>query len=902
METQSAEYYGWLLPLAEEPLDDKDIHSICAHCRHQDLGIVQAKDYVEECLVEEGLMRTKNIHCSKVGFDSLNRDEMGGNWIAVHALLNAIKRAGWSNDETRNAVCAEVFPQDQSEEKFNQRLVQDVPLAPVPDNQLEFTSFGCGHTNAGLRAVDAGCASDDPLISSNGKLSTFFISKTDPRFAAAVEKGLHWKILKYAVRVLYPDALRILIAAYNVYGNIQTKQSEVQGLMQMYRMSKQMHDCGKSPDWHHIKAAVLKNKPPFADAVDFLSEFIIGKAGKRATTTHLNCFIASHRQYVVPQRRISGEVYGALADLPLVNLSWHICFAAYAGQPSARNKSDINDFLSASDVGALAKELQDAQVTSEECYQVANLQGANTAADVITTENKRGEIAVGSEIILLQVKLRLEAAGITEEPQHHNQLNKCLTLLGESLSRFVFGKDLREGRAASHLHVCAWRFLQDMQDQFPDMKPEALSQGWPQEHQDAILGASDETAAASSDASKAKAQAPSQKVYDINEHGVIIDPVAKLRTIGMDIGSIIGLKGVEESFFTIKSAVHNVVVLEALTSDYYDVEGATHEDGMVAKGKKQKVGERDTPVTISEVLSAYETKKTKDMKERHPGWQAAGPTETGADLMFERAFVVLAASQVNKYCLRTFRPLFPLIDALKQPRRMVITKAACPAGQLVIAPLSQVCKSEETAKVDKAAFDKKAKVALPHSIFREYSFYLQPWVDDKRAGAFWFVETTSDLEKVNMRMVDTQCTYSVAGGVEFRPLSDVTLLAPDKTAKTAKSADKATKSAKAAADKTAKAVKSADKTDKSTLTADNELAELAESAGDPGDGRQAEEVKFVKPPEDANRLVARVPFLINIKPLEKGETLFYYEKETKRPAPQAGGPIKVAKVMRTTGK
>ena len=69
-------------------------------------------------------------------------------------------------------------------------------------------------------------------------------------------------------------------------------------------MTKQMHDCGKEPDWCHFKDAVLKAKPPFGDAVGFLVAFIIGRAGRRLTTTHLSCFVASHRQYVLPQKRI----------------------------------------------------------------------------------------------------------------------------------------------------------------------------------------------------------------------------------------------------------------------------------------------------------------------------------------------------------------------------------------------------------------------------------------------------------------------------------------------------------------------------------------------------------------------------------------------------------------------
>ena len=43
-------------------------------------------------------------------------------------------------------------------------------------------------------------------------------------------------------------------------------------------MSRQMNHCGKNSDWKHIKDAVLKSEPPFADDIDYLAQFVIGKA------------------------------------------------------------------------------------------------------------------------------------------------------------------------------------------------------------------------------------------------------------------------------------------------------------------------------------------------------------------------------------------------------------------------------------------------------------------------------------------------------------------------------------------------------------------------------------------------------------------------------------------------
>jgi len=191
---------------------------------------------------------------------------------------------------------------------------------------------------------------------------------------------------------------------------------------------------------------------------------------------------------------------------------------------------------------------------------------------------------------------------------------------------------------------------------------------------------------------------------------------------------------------------------------------------------------------------------------------------------------------------------------------MVVTKAACPAGQLVIAPLSQLCKSEETIKAAQATFEKRAKVVMPLSTFKNHSFYLQPWVDDKRAGAFWFVEPTVDMDQVNMRMVESQCTYTLSGGVEIQVVQGLNILAPEKTPQSADTLPKFRLPRKQAA-------------------VGQILEEPAGSADAQEESCHAEEIKWVQPPEDSQRLVARVPVLINSKDLKEGETLFFYEQE-----------------------
>ena len=252
-EQQIAQYITWLRTLVEYEIDHEDAHSICAHCRYGDLGIVQARDLLEKVFKKEYLLSESYLDPDVLGFDPRNRDDLGGNWQQVHELLSKIKRVGWSDGETKNAVCVEILPGDDAVEKFNQRLVEDVPLKQVATGTLTHSTLGCGHTNCGLRAIQAECSNDDPRISVDGRLNRAHIAKTDKPFAEAVGRGLWWKILHHSVRTKYPEAIAIIIAAYNVYGSVQQKTSELQGLLQLYRMAKQMHDCNKAPDWIQIK-------------------------------------------------------------------------------------------------------------------------------------------------------------------------------------------------------------------------------------------------------------------------------------------------------------------------------------------------------------------------------------------------------------------------------------------------------------------------------------------------------------------------------------------------------------------------------------------------------------------------------------------------------------------------
>jgi len=207
---QISQYCEWLRAVAAFPLDDENIHSVCAHVRFGSLGISQAKDFILEALEKAMLLTKQNLIPSVVGFDPLNRDELGGNAAAVHELLSVIKRIGWSDNETEGAVRVEIIPGDSETEGAVR--VDGLPLMPVADDSLPHGS-GCGHTNYGLRAIEAESSNTDSTISRNGKLNKEFIAETDKRFKRAADCGLNWKVIPYSVRTFYPEGLPVPIAA-----------------------------------------------------------------------------------------------------------------------------------------------------------------------------------------------------------------------------------------------------------------------------------------------------------------------------------------------------------------------------------------------------------------------------------------------------------------------------------------------------------------------------------------------------------------------------------------------------------------------------------------------------------------------------------------------------------------
>jgi len=292
------------------------------------IGINQGADKIWALCAKEGWVYEMVLNPRQVGVDPCNRDSAGCNVEEVSLLMADIAFMGWSWDLCAHAQCVEIIPGDTEVEEFNRRLAAGVNLAPVEPNSILFGSLACGHTNLGLRAIQARIASEHPLLSRDGKLCVEKVQEKDAEMAKAVETGIKWKILRWPVRRFFPKVLEHLTQAGN--SHVQRPINEVQGLLALHRGAA----AAAVPDWPAITKCVLRTLPAWTTDVDELIAFSVAKSGG-VKGTYLHNFKAFHSQFVnAGSRRVLGSVFGALADLKQPYCAYAILQAAYSCPPS----------------------------------------------------------------------------------------------------------------------------------------------------------------------------------------------------------------------------------------------------------------------------------------------------------------------------------------------------------------------------------------------------------------------------------------------------------------------------------------------------------------------------------------------------------------------------------------
>ena len=326
------------------------------------VGLAQAADRIDQALEEKGLLKLYTLHPSMVGVDVSNRNGSGINALEVNLLASDICEVGWSWDACRHATCIEEKPGDSLIIDFNKRIVANSGLAPVKEGSIRYGSLSCSHTQQALRAIVAGCESDDPLMSQGGKFCLERLGSRDKLYVDAATQGLRWKVLDWRVREMYPRAPDLVQSARNIGATLNRKESEMQILLRLHSMSAAfVLKTGGSPPWAEIRRSIMRTRPACADKLDSMIAFVAARSGG-ASGPFLQQLSVFHRNFVEDSIRggVPGALYSALADFPHHYLALSILKTAWTC-PRGEIDNQQCVWVTATEVNAL-KNSKDAAV------------------------------------------------------------------------------------------------------------------------------------------------------------------------------------------------------------------------------------------------------------------------------------------------------------------------------------------------------------------------------------------------------------------------------------------------------------------------------------------------------------------------------------------------------------
>lgn len=569
------------------PVTDQSdpIVQVLALAEQDKKGQVAAADRLEVLLRERGLLYESRIAPRMVGFDPCNRNGEGGNPLNVLALASEIAACGWSDAEVNKAICAEVVPQDDAIEKFNRKLSTDSGMAPVEQNSIFYGSLACGHTNYVLRCIAAEVPSVCEYLAENGCMSVTKLARRDPVMAEVVASGLHWKVIRWQVRFLYPTALPIIQTARNIVSTMYRKESEIQGLLRLHSMSAAAQRTGQDIPWVSIKKSILRSRPPYAASLEELILFIVARSGG-VNGDFLQYLAAFYRNHVDSTRcSVPASLYAALADFPLHYLALAIFQASWKCPPEAVH-AGVCKGITAAEVNALAK----------------------------TTDPEMRMKMRAAEDALTSARVDLKTVGIQDE-WDSTKLCKIFARLDISIARWILDK---QGAAKEKLPTAAdigRQYVKDLKMYYPHHDVSCIEARYPEVPADAAV-------VPTPTGPGAKAAAGKMTLYTVDEQGTATDPMAMLRSKGFDIGShtaaaIVGASGHVGASGQAEASGQGTMyqicsVMDGLSGPVVVLRDVSSEDLL-------------RRVALQAFLDGWEHRDLKDYVEIHPGWPSKRP-------------------------------------------------------------------------------------------------------------------------------------------------------------------------------------------------------------------------------------------------------------------------------------
>ena len=253
-----------------------------------------------------------------VGVDPKNRSKLGVGGSESHIHGHAILKAGWSWKKSSDATCSQVPPEPWLEEfkEYNDGLV-NVSNGFVPQlKTLQFVSCGGSHTNTFLRAVRTNCPTPvKELQDSAGNLDKAALCANRPEFKQAVEEGMHWFILHWQCRYVWPGIIDLIAQALNT--EARGDQTEVEVMLRLHELAQSLPRGVKGEvDWPLCLSHVRRSLPACGAYADELAVYVQRNSGGDVGELLLNlCMFQKAFAAQGHRRNLGGEFIGTVARL-----------------------------------------------------------------------------------------------------------------------------------------------------------------------------------------------------------------------------------------------------------------------------------------------------------------------------------------------------------------------------------------------------------------------------------------------------------------------------------------------------------------------------------------------------------------------------------------------------------
>jgi len=241
-----------------------------------------AADAQEAMIKQAAALRAKyrrpnkiRIPVEQLGFHPCNRDGQPPNGQRCMELFIRILNNGYDvEDADSGGVAVAVKPGCRQIEKFNIEACDGDPLhVPVITGCIAFGSLSHSHLHQILKNIKGrGKVEGCPAVAdSEGRFSLDKLRTADDQFAIAVESGLLWEVLEYAIEDEEPFGCAIVQAALNAKNGLMMVRHEMQALSAVCRTTALVKAGQLSVDW--VRSQLALTLPEFASDESFMDLF-----------------------------------------------------------------------------------------------------------------------------------------------------------------------------------------------------------------------------------------------------------------------------------------------------------------------------------------------------------------------------------------------------------------------------------------------------------------------------------------------------------------------------------------------------------------------------------------------------------------------------------------------------